>query len=170
MLIYIRSCLLTDDCLITYGLICLLAYLLLMKFIHSDHFYCTSSSPLLLRSAPDTAQILCRSFTPKRLGQLWIKDLPMVPTWRLEWESNPWPSGWKLSTQPMRYHVPQIFERVSHCVFLYCGFSGQSKDTMLRKRHFCPTSVSKDIFMCLHYDWLCWCYKQCLSFIVIWGC
>ena len=34
--------------------------------IHSDHFYSASSRPLLLRSAPDTARILCRSFTPKR--------------------------------------------------------------------------------------------------------
>src|SRR6218665_1404350 len=39
-------------------------------FIHSDHFYSASSSPLLLRSAPDTARILCRSFTPKRHMQL----------------------------------------------------------------------------------------------------
>src|SRR6218665_2253747 len=32
------------------------------SFIHSDHFYSTSSS--LFRSAPNTALILCRSFTP----------------------------------------------------------------------------------------------------------
>ena len=75
--------------------------------IHSDHFYSASSNPLLLRSAPDTARILCRSFTPKRHRQLWVKDLPKVPTWRLERESNPRPSGWKLSTQPMRHLVPQ---------------------------------------------------------------
>ena len=36
---------------------------------------------------------------------LWVKDLPNVPTWQLERESNPRPSGWKLSTQPMRHHV-----------------------------------------------------------------
>jgi len=40
--------------------------------------YSASSSPLLLRSAPDTAQILCRSFTPKRHRQMWVKDLPKV--------------------------------------------------------------------------------------------
>ena len=76
------------------------------SFIYSDHFYSASSSPLLLRSAPHTARILCLSFTPKRHRQLWVKDLPKVPTWRLERESNPRPSGWKLSTQPMRHHVP----------------------------------------------------------------
>src|SRR6218665_1693805 len=31
-------------------------------FIHSGYFYSTSSSPRLLRSAPDTAWILCREF------------------------------------------------------------------------------------------------------------
>ena len=81
-------------------------------FIHSfiDHFYSASSSPLLLRSAPDTARMLCRSFTPKRPRQLWVKDLPKVPTWRLERELSPQPSGWKLSTQPMRHHVPILHD------------------------------------------------------------
>jgi len=64
------------------------------SFIHSGHFYSASSSLLLLRGAPDTARILCRSFTPKRTGNC-IKDLPKVPTWRLEQESNPRPSGCK---------------------------------------------------------------------------
>ena len=36
-------------------------------------------SPLLIRVAPDAAQILCQIFTPKRHRQLWIKDLPKVP-------------------------------------------------------------------------------------------
>ena len=80
---------------------------LIHSFIHSFRPFCSaSSSLLLLRSAPDTARILCRSFTPKRHRQLWVKDLHKVPTWQLERESNPWPSGWKLSTQPMRHRVP----------------------------------------------------------------
>src|SRR6218665_2452772 len=48
------------------------------SFIHLGYFYCASSSPLLLRSAPDTARILCRSFTPKSHRQLRVKDLPKV--------------------------------------------------------------------------------------------
>src|SRR6218665_2547817 len=40
------------------------------SFIHSDYFYGASSSPLLLRSAPDRARILCRNFTPKRHKQM----------------------------------------------------------------------------------------------------
>jgi len=49
---------------------------LIHSLIHSGHFCTPSSSPLLLRSAPDTARILCPSFTPKRNRQLWVKDLP----------------------------------------------------------------------------------------------
>src|SRR6218665_1977409 len=44
------------------------------SFIHSGYYYSPSSSPLLLRGAPDTAQILCRSFTPKRHRQLRAKE------------------------------------------------------------------------------------------------
>jgi len=42
--------------------------------IHSDHFYSASLSSLLLRSAPDTARILCRSFTPKRNIYIYCAD------------------------------------------------------------------------------------------------
>jgi len=75
--------------------------------MNSDHFYSASSSPLLLRSAPDTARIPCRSFTPKRHRKLRVKDLHKVLTWRLERDSNQRPSGWKASTQPKRHHAPQ---------------------------------------------------------------
>src|SRR6218665_3800040 len=49
--------------------------LLHRQFIHSDHFYSASSSPLLPRGAPDTARILCREFVPKRHRQFLVKDL-----------------------------------------------------------------------------------------------
>src|SRR6218665_6776 len=47
-----------------------------LSFIHSDHFYSASSNPLLLRSAPDTARILCRSFTPKRHSNCELRTCP----------------------------------------------------------------------------------------------
>src|SRR6218665_3534400 len=53
-------------------------YSLSLSLIHSGHFCNASSSPLLLRSATDTARILCLSFTPKRHRQLRVKDLPKV--------------------------------------------------------------------------------------------
>jgi len=68
-----------------------------LSHIQSIYFYSASSSLLLLRGAPDTARILFRSFTPKRHGQLQVKDLPKVPKWRLERESNPWPFGRKVT-------------------------------------------------------------------------
>src|SRR6218665_1682173 len=46
--------------------LCVLDYFHFHSFMQSGHFYSASSSPLLLRSAPDTARILCMSFTPKR--------------------------------------------------------------------------------------------------------
>ena len=82
-----------------------------LSFIHSCYFYSASSSPLLLRGSPDTARILCRNFTSKRHRQLWVKDLPKVPTRRLERELNPWHFGRKASTQPMRHssQAPQLW-------------------------------------------------------------
>jgi len=59
--------------------------------------------------------ILCRNFTPKRHGHLWVKNLPKVPTWRLEWELNPWPFRLKASTLPKHHHIP----RGGACSFAY---------------------------------------------------
>ena len=75
------------------------------SFIHSGYFYIASSSPLLLRGAPDTARILCRSFTLKRNRQLWVKDLHKVPKWRLEQDSNPRLLRRKPPNLPMSHHA-----------------------------------------------------------------
>src|SRR6218665_1750945 len=61
-----------------------------------------------LRSAPDTARILCRNFTPKRHRQLLVKDLLKVPTWRPERESNPRPFG-RFSRERVFYSRSQPF-------------------------------------------------------------
>ena len=72
------------------------------SFIHSGYFYRASLSPLLLRSAPDTARILCQSFTKR---QLRVKHLPKVLTWPLERDSN-WRSfGRKAPNLPMSHHA-----------------------------------------------------------------
>src|SRR6218665_1458264 len=80
--------------------------------IHSGYFYSASSSPLLLRGAPDTARILYLSFTPKRYRQLRVKDLSKVLTWRLDWDSTPRPFGRKVSNLPMS-------RRALHYLFCY---------------------------------------------------
>ena len=80
----------------------------MMVFVHSGYFYSTSSSPLLLRGASDTARILYWSFTPKRDRQLRVKDFPKITTWWLERESNPQPFGRKAKNLPMSHHAPLI--------------------------------------------------------------
>src|SRR6218665_1764958 len=86
-------------------------------FIHSfDHFYSATSSPLLLRGAPDYSTDTVSEFHAEAHRQLQVKDLPKVLTWRLERESNPRPSGGKSSPQPRRHHVPQ-------CTIVYNAFS-----------------------------------------------
>src|SRR6218665_2237904 len=63
------------------------------SFIHSDHFYSAPPSPLLLRDAPDYSTDTVSEFHAKVHRQLQVKDLPKVPMWWLERESNPRPSG-----------------------------------------------------------------------------
>src|SRR6218665_2446967 len=77
-----------------------------LLFIYSGYFCSTSSSQLLLRGAPNTAWILCQSFMPKRHRQLQVKNLPRVPRWRLEWDSNPQPFSRIASNLPMSHHAP----------------------------------------------------------------
>src|SRR6218665_198309 len=69
--------------------LCLYIY----SFIHSGHFYSAPSSPLLLRDAPDYSTDTVSEFHAEAHRQLQVKDLPKVPTWRLERESNSRPSG-----------------------------------------------------------------------------
>ena len=63
------------------------------SFIHSGYSYSAPSSPLLLRGAPDYSTDTVSKFHVEAHRQLQVKDLPKVPTWRLEQESNPRPSG-----------------------------------------------------------------------------
>src|SRR6218665_3433679 len=75
------------------------------SIIHSGYFYSASSSPLLLRGAPDAARILCRGFTPKHHRHLRVKNSSKVPTWQLERDSNTRPFGRKATNLPMHHHV-----------------------------------------------------------------
>jgi len=54
---------------------------------------------------PTTTRVLCRNFTLKRTGNSkGLAQGPYVAARALR-ESNPRPSVWKLSTQPMRHHI-----------------------------------------------------------------
>src|SRR6218665_2628307 len=64
-----------------------------ISVIHSGHFYSAPSSPLLLRGAPGYSTDTVPEFKAEAHRLLQVKDLPKVPPWRLERESNPRPSG-----------------------------------------------------------------------------
>src|SRR6218665_812286 len=59
---------------------------LIYLLIHSGHFYSAPLSPLLLRGAPDCSTDTVSEFHAEAHRQLQVKDLPKVPTWRLERE------------------------------------------------------------------------------------
>src|SRR6218665_259164 len=74
----------------------ILLYVVSVKFgilIHSTHFYSAPSSPLLLRGGLDYSTDTVSEFHAEAHRQLQVKDLPKVPTWWLERELNPRPSG-----------------------------------------------------------------------------
>ena len=116
-------------------------------------FQAISIAPLqlLLRGAPNTARILCRSFTTERHRKLWVKLLPKVPTWRLKRNSNARPFGrihqWATTLHvcyrtvviiPM--NLPQL--SIYYCVVIgfrwtprcVVGFSWTSSATMMNVR------------------------------------
>src|SRR6218665_1415985 len=64
-----------------------------IQFIQSGHFYSAPSTPLPLRGAPDYSTDTVSEFHAEAHRQLKVKDLPKVPTWRPERESNARPSG-----------------------------------------------------------------------------
>jgi len=81
------------------------------SFISSGYLYSATPSTLLLRGALDTARILYRSFTSKRHGQLWVKDLPKR---RLERNSTPRPFGQKAPNLPMSHQSTESRGKAEH--------------------------------------------------------
>ena len=67
------------------------------SFTHSDYFCSASSSPLL-HSTDTMSEFHTR--------QLRVKNLPKVPTWWLERDSNPWPFRQKAYNLPMSHYAP----------------------------------------------------------------
>src|SRR6218665_2402174 len=69
--------------------------------------YCIYPFPQRFQKRSPPHQLtLCRSLHAGR--QLEVKDLPKVPTWRLERDSNPRPSGRKASNLAKRHHAPAV--------------------------------------------------------------
>src|SRR6218665_3497202 len=76
-----------------------ISFLVIVLFV----FYLSISIALLTacafqkRSRPQLDTVT-GVYTPKRYRQLRVKDFPKVPSWRLEWYSNPPPSALKALT------------------------------------------------------------------------
>src|SRR6218665_282701 len=82
--------------------------------------------------------LLCRNFTPKCHSQLLVKDFSKVPTWRLELDSNPRPSGRKASTLSMRHHVSQPYLFLGDATGSHTGcffYNFKSRVNTVRQRH-----------------------------------
>ena len=67
----------------------------------------SAPSRFLLRGAPDYSADTESEFHAEAHEQLRVKDLPRVPTRRLEVDSNPQPSGCKAPNIPLHYRAPQ---------------------------------------------------------------
>src|SRR6188768_3789759 len=77
------------------------------SFIHFRYLYSTPSR-FLLRGAPDYSADTESEFHAEEHEQLRVKDLPRVPTRRLEVDSNPQPFGCKAPNMPLHHRAPII--------------------------------------------------------------
>src|SRR5678816_3968203 len=82
----------------------------------------SAPSRFLLRGAPDYSADTESEFLAEAHEQLRVKDLPRVPTRRLEVDSNPQPSGCKAPNIPLHLSLIHISEptrllSISYAVF-----------------------------------------------------
>ena len=83
--------------------------------IQSEYLYSASSSPCTTQRRSRLQHWCCvEVHTPKRYRQLWVKDLPKVPTWRLEWDSNLRPSGRNGPNLPLSHHAQECIYPSTH--------------------------------------------------------
>src|SRR5688572_11911747 len=68
----------------------------------------SAPSRFLLRGAPDYSPDTESEFHAEAHEQLRVKDLPRVPTRRLEVDSNPQPSGYKAPNIPLHPRAPHM--------------------------------------------------------------
>ena len=92
-------------------------------FVHSGYFYSTSSSPLLLST--DTVSEFYAEAPQAKFLQ--VKNLPKVPTWRLEWTSNLWPFGRKASNLQMSPYAPQSYQHTWYLSNIYQIYEQKAK-------------------------------------------
>ena len=72
----------------------------------------SAPSRFLLRGAPDYSADTESEFHAEAHEQLRVKDLPRVPTRRLEVNSSPQPSGCKAPNIPLHHRAPTILKEL----------------------------------------------------------
>src|ERR1043165_9130664 len=72
----------------------------------------SAPSRFLLRGAPDYSADTESEFHAEAHEQLRVKDLPRVPTRRLEVDSNPQPSGCKAPNIQLHHRAPLHWESI----------------------------------------------------------
>src|SRR5688572_21452902 len=77
-------------------------------FIHFRYLY-SALSRFLLRAPPDYSAHTESEFHAEAHEQLRVKDLPRVPTRRLQVDSNPQPSDCKAPNIPLHHRAPLIY-------------------------------------------------------------
>src|SRR5688572_18138540 len=92
----------------------------------------SAPSRFLLRGAPDYSAVTESEFHADAHEQLRVKDLPRVPTRRLEVDSNPQPSGCKAPNIPL-HHRAQYAYIFNICKCLV-GYSLYTAPVRLLKR------------------------------------
>src|SRR6218665_489756 len=105
-----------------------------LSFIHSGFSSSASSRPLLLRGAPDTARILCRSFTLKHHRQLRVKEVSNLRSFRR-----------RAPNLPMGHHAHHYFAiilSIGNKVFQLAPFVSSYTDIYCS---FLPTAYSHDL-------------------------
>src|SRR5688572_30242252 len=84
----------------------------------------SAPSRFLLRGTHDYSPDTESEFHAEAHEQLRVKDLPGVPTRRLEVDSKPQPSGCKAPNIPLHHHAPQMLgscQQRYQCIRFYIG-------------------------------------------------
>ena len=92
-----------------------------LSHIHSFIFD-ISIAPLQVHYNTEALPTISIRIVPELTRQnttaLSVKDLPKVPTWRLEWGLNIQPSGRKASKLPLSYHAPHSFSMDNGALYI----------------------------------------------------
>src|SRR5688572_908927 len=101
----------------------------------------SAPSRFLFRGAPGYSADAESEFHAEVHEQLRVKDLPRVPTRRLEVDSNPQPSGCKAPNIPLHHRAPQLLNSGAMLMPFY--ISGMVADWITWSLRAFPAAVNR---------------------------